>query len=61
MSTARARSELGWEPRVEADEAVAEMLRGLARGEGGGTPPLAPDTVTGRAQEVRTSITATDT
>jgi nucleoside-diphosphate-sugar epimerase len=61
MSTARARDELGWEPRVAADEAVREMLRGLGGGEGGRTPPLAPDSVSGRAHEVRTSLTATDT
>ncbi|HZQ56863.1 MAG TPA: NAD-dependent epimerase/dehydratase family protein [Acidimicrobiales bacterium] len=61
MSSARARSELGWAPRVAADDAVAEMLRGLGRGEGGPTPPLAPDTVSGRAEEVRTAVTSTDT
>lgn len=61
MSSARARTELGWAPRVAADDAIADMLRGLGRGEGGTTPPLAPDSVSGRATEVRTAVSATDT
>src|SRR5207237_1343360 len=56
MKTDRARSELGWEPRISAIDAVSEMLSGLALGEGGDTAPLAPDSLAGRAREVATGI-----
>jgi nucleoside-diphosphate-sugar epimerase len=42
MNTARARGELGWEPRYSAEQAVQELLDGLRRREGMGTPPLEP-------------------
>jgi len=42
MDTARAREELGWEPRHGAGEAFMELFDGLRRGAGGATPPLAP-------------------
>jgi UDP-glucose 4-epimerase len=44
METARARSELGWAPRLGADEALVELLDGIADGTGAATPPLAPST-----------------
>jgi nucleoside-diphosphate-sugar epimerase len=40
MSTERARSELGFSPRVDAGSALSELLNGLRRGAGGETPPL---------------------
>ena len=43
MDTTRARVELGWRPRHSAEEALAELLVGLADGAGGPTPPLVPD------------------
>src|SRR5690606_5222071 len=43
MDVGRARTELGWEPRWTAEEAVAELLEGLRRGEGFDSPPLRPD------------------
>jgi hypothetical protein len=41
-STRRARSELGWEPRRTADEAMRELLDGIREGAGADTPALAP-------------------
>jgi nucleoside-diphosphate-sugar epimerase len=40
MDVARARAELGWAPRVAADEAVRELLDGVAEAAGGPTPTL---------------------
>ena len=42
MDTARAREELGWEPRHGADDALRDLLEGLRAGEGLETPPLEP-------------------
>ena len=42
MDTVRARSELGWNPRHDALEAITEVLEGIAETEGFGTPPLDP-------------------
>jgi UDP-glucose 4-epimerase len=44
MDTARARAELGWEPRYSAGEALRELLSGIAEGAGARTPPLDPRT-----------------
>lgn len=40
MDTARARDELGWEPRASSLQALSELLSGLRHAEGGSTPPL---------------------
>lgn len=42
MDTTRARAELGWSPTVRADEALGEVLEGIADGAGLPTPPLRP-------------------
>ena len=42
MDTARARDELGWEPRWTAGEALLELMEGLRDGAGVPTPPLEP-------------------
>lgn len=42
MDCSRARTELGWEPKFTAEEAVLELLKGMARSDGIQTPPLAP-------------------
>ncbi|MEU6890522.1 NAD-dependent epimerase/dehydratase family protein [Streptomyces sp. NPDC046557] len=42
LDSARARAELGWEPRHTAVQAVEEFLDGLREGAGMGTVPLAP-------------------
>ena len=54
MRTDRARDELGWMPRVEATDALAEALAGMAAGAGAPTAPLAPDSVAGRLRELTT-------
>ncbi|WP_240760075.1 NAD-dependent epimerase/dehydratase family protein [Phytoactinopolyspora endophytica] len=43
LDAARARRELGWEPRYSGREALREMLDGLADGAGAPTEPLHPD------------------
>ena len=57
MDTTRARTELGWEPRRTAGDALLELLDGLGSGAGGATPPL--DRAAGgrlRHRELRTGI-----
>jgi UDP-glucose 4-epimerase len=56
MSSERARTELGWEPRFSAVEAVEELMEGLRRGRGGPTPPLEEAGLGGRVDEVRTGV-----
>ncbi len=41
LDTTRARTELGWEPQIDALDAVREVLEGMQEGAGGDTPPLA--------------------
>jgi hypothetical protein len=57
MDVTRARSELGWEPEVGADEAFRELLEGISEGSGVETPPLDPAT-TGpfRVRELLTRV-----
>jgi UDP-glucose 4-epimerase len=42
MDTTRARTELGWTPRVGAGDALLELLDGIRRSAGAPTPPLDP-------------------
>jgi UDP-glucose 4-epimerase len=51
LDSTRARTELGWEPRHGADEAVLELLEGFQEGARAETPPLAdgPKQESGRA------------
>lgn len=42
MDVSRARTEIGWEPRFTAEDAVMDLLQGLRRSQGLPTPPLAP-------------------
>ncbi|MCK0116463.1 NAD-dependent epimerase/dehydratase family protein [Isoptericola sp. S6320L] len=42
MDTTRATTELGWEPRRTAAQAVDEVLRGMAEGHGLGSAPMRP-------------------
>jgi nucleoside-diphosphate-sugar epimerase len=61
MDTTRARTELGWEPRTSAGDALVEILDGMARGTGHGTPPLHPDEGVGDVAEgVATGIGVRD-
>ena len=42
LDTTRARTQLGWEPRHDAGEALLELLDGMRRRQGFDTPPLHP-------------------
>jgi len=42
LSSALARAELGWEPRVQSQDALVELVDALASGRGTATPPLRP-------------------
>ncbi|ASR36621.1 NAD-dependent epimerase [Prauserella marina] len=54
MSTVRAKSELDWQPRRTAAEALNDFFIGLRGGAGGATPPLAPDD--SRLHEISTGV-----
>jgi UDP-glucose 4-epimerase len=43
LDTTRARRELEWTPRIDADQALRELLDGMREGAGDATPPLSPD------------------
>jgi len=58
MSSARAREELGWEPRHSAVDALEELLAGMREGDGGATPPLEPDSAGVRLDDLRTGVGA---
>ena len=59
MDTSRARRELGWTPRFTSEQALLDLLAGLRRGAGAGTPPLDPDAGgPARAKEFATGIGA---
>ncbi len=58
IDSRRARNELGWEPRVGAEEAFAELMEGIGAGRGGPTPPLREAGLRGRADEVRSGVGA---
>ncbi|NYI89805.1 nucleoside-diphosphate-sugar epimerase [Amycolatopsis endophytica] len=42
VDTSRARAHLGWQPRHDATEALAEVIAGMRDGSGAGSGPLAP-------------------
>lgn len=44
LDSRRVREELGWSPRFDALETLAELASGIAAGAGLGTPPLARET-----------------
>jgi len=58
MSSDRARSELGWEPRSSSVEALEELLEGLREGQGAKTPPLEADSVGARLDDLKTGVGA---
>jgi hypothetical protein len=55
MDANRARSELGWEPRYSAVEAMRALADGLQEHAGLPTPPLTPDGG-GRLREITSRI-----
>ncbi|HEV2062658.1 MAG TPA: NAD-dependent epimerase/dehydratase family protein [Solirubrobacteraceae bacterium] len=60
MDTTRIRSELGWEPRVSAVDAFAELFDGIREGADLETPPLARATSgPARVREVLTGVGST--
>lgn len=56
MDTRRAETDLGWRPRVDALDALAEFLSGLRDHAGMDTPPLTPRPAGGRAREFLTGV-----
>ncbi|MDQ3983211.1 MAG: NAD-dependent epimerase/dehydratase family protein, partial [Actinomycetota bacterium] len=57
MDTTRARTELGWEPRFDAADAILELMEGLRDGAGMETPPLDPKAGgRGRVKELLTRV-----
>lgn len=57
MDASRARAELGWEPRMSADDTLRELIEGLADGAGAPTPPLDPKAGgRWRGRELRTGV-----
>jgi nucleoside-diphosphate-sugar epimerase len=56
LDTSRARHELGWTPRFTGLDALREAITGMAAGAGGDTPPLAPDSLSKRADELATGV-----
>src|SRR3954454_10110362 len=58
MSSARAREELGWEPRHSAVEALEELLAGRREGDGAATPPLEADGAGARLDDLKTGVGA---
>jgi nucleoside-diphosphate-sugar epimerase len=57
MDTTRARTELGWEPKHSAGDALMDLLNGLRDGSGADTPPLAPETSgPGRVREFMSGV-----
>jgi UDP-glucose 4-epimerase len=61
LDAGRARSELGWQPRSSATEALQDLLAGLRQGAGANTPPLHPQ-ASGplRLREFRTGVGGSD-
>jgi hypothetical protein len=57
MDSARARSELGWQPRYTGLEALSELLAGMRSGSDLDTPPLAQGTTApARMRELLTGV-----
>lgn len=56
MSSQRARDVLAWQPRFSANEALAELLRGLGEGQGHSAPHLKSSNLAGRSGELRTRV-----
>ncbi|WP_405140970.1 NAD-dependent epimerase/dehydratase family protein [Sphaerisporangium sp. NBC_01403] len=57
MDTTRARTELGWEPRRTALQAIRELIAGMGSAAGMDTPPLEPDAgARGRVRELSTGV-----
>lgn len=58
LSSERARTELGWEPRYSGVEALEELVEGLRGGHGAKTPPLEADSAGARLDDLKTGVGA---
>jgi UDP-glucose 4-epimerase len=58
MSSERARTELGWQPRHSGVEALEELLEGMRGGHGAATPLLEADSVGARLDDLKTGVGA---
>ncbi len=58
MSSDRARTELGWQPRRSSVEALEELLEGMREGHGEETPPLEADSAAARLEDLKTGVGA---
>lgn len=56
MSSERARTLLQWNPTHSSLDALREALSGMAEGAGGGTAPLAADSLSSRVHEAATGV-----
>jgi UDP-glucose 4-epimerase len=56
MSSDRARSELGWQPRHSGVEALEALLEGMREGHGDRTPPLEEDDIGARVEDLKTGV-----
>ncbi|RKN05689.1 NAD-dependent epimerase/dehydratase family protein [Streptomyces radicis] len=56
MDRTRAEEELGWTPRRDARDALADLVHGLRHRTGLDTPPLRPEPPGGRLAEVATGV-----
>ena len=56
MSSQRARTELGWEPRHSGIDALEELLEGMRHGHGERTPPLQEDSAGARVADLKTGV-----
>jgi UDP-glucose 4-epimerase len=58
LDASRARRELGWAPRYDAEHALRDIVEGIAEGAGIETPPLDPDK--SRLEEIATRVGGTE-
>jgi UDP-glucose 4-epimerase len=58
LNASRARRELGWKPRYDAEAALLDLTHGIAEGAGLDTPPLTPET--SRLEEIATRVGGTE-
>lgn len=58
MSTERARNELDWTPTRSGTEVLSELMEAMRDGRGDTTPPLAPDSLRGRIDDLRSGVGA---
>ena len=58
LDTSRIRSELGWTPRYDGEQALRDLVEGIAQGAGLATPPLDPEK--SRLEELATRVGGTE-